>query len=97
MKILFLLLSLLNFLDGIFTFLGIQFNHISESNPIMNHLWEISPFLFLLLKICLSLFLFYLAIYFYSKNTRTWIFLLFIPLALYSSVMVLHIVWMTNI
>ncbi|SLL34456.1 Uncharacterised protein [Mycobacteroides abscessus subsp. abscessus] len=96
MKLLFLLLSLLNFFDGIFTFLGIKLNHISEANPLMNYLWEISPFLFLLLKVALSFFLVYLAISFSSKNIRLWVFLLSIPLMLYSSILLLHIVWITK-
>ncbi|WP_396954432.1 DUF5658 family protein [Niallia sp.] len=97
LKILFISLSLLNFFDGILTFLGIKSNQIAEANPLMNSLWKISPSLFLILKLGLSIFLFYLAIYFYSKNVRLWIFLLSIPLVLYSSVLLLHMFWITKI
>ncbi|WP_227413671.1 DUF5658 family protein [Cytobacillus luteolus] len=60
MLLLFHTLALLNLLDGILTFIGLQFSIISESNPIMNLMYQHDPGLFLTLKIVLSLLLYIL-------------------------------------
>lgn len=58
---LFLFLSVLNFFDGLFTFLGVQNGIIDEYNPLMAVLLYEHPYVFIVVKICLSLFLILLA------------------------------------
>ncbi|MGV3265050.1 DUF5658 family protein [Cytobacillus pseudoceanisediminis] len=47
-------LALLNLLDGFITALGLHFNVIEESNPLMRDLYDLHPFIFLFLKITFS-------------------------------------------
>ncbi|KAB2336091.1 hypothetical protein F7731_11305 [Cytobacillus depressus] len=54
MKGIFLYLAVINFVDGMVTFLGIRFSIIEEGNPFMNALYQASPLGFLVLKTLLS-------------------------------------------
>ncbi|WP_053217224.1 DUF5658 family protein [Virgibacillus senegalensis] len=54
MKGCFLYLALLNLLDTLITFFGIESGYISEANPLMYSLYQTGPFLFLFVKISLS-------------------------------------------
>jgi len=58
MKYIFLYLSILNLVDGIVTFIGLEFALIEEGNPLMAQLYGESPILFLALKVFLSAFLY---------------------------------------
>jgi hypothetical protein len=66
---LFICIAFINFLDGAVTYFGFNSEAIEKANPIMRHLYVTDPFLFLLVKIGISmlLILFYLAI----KTTKT--------------------------
>src|SRR5690606_21738843 len=57
MKLLFPYIALLNLVDGILTFIGLQLNFIDESNPLMQFLYSADPYLFLAVKVALSLLL----------------------------------------
>ena len=57
MKLLLVYVSILNLLDAFLTMYGLHFDYITEANPLMNHLYFNWPWLFLLLKCGLSLFL----------------------------------------
>ena len=53
-KFLFHYLSLLNIVDAILTYWGLEQSLISELNPIMNQIYQWSPALFIILKVFLS-------------------------------------------
>jgi Domain of unknown function (DUF5658) len=57
MKILLYYIAVLNLLDAILTMYGLRYDYITESNPLMNHLYLTRPWLFLLLKVQLSILL----------------------------------------
>lgn len=54
---LFYYLIILNLLDTILTWFGLQHAFISELNPIMHGIYEVSPSLFLVIKTVLSILL----------------------------------------
>lgn len=93
MKILFMLLSLFNLADGLFTYIGLRLQLISESNPLMEMIWNISPILFLFCKVILSFLLFCISMLFITKYQKTWTCVLIIPLSIYGSIMLLHFAW----
>ncbi|WP_407938571.1 DUF5658 family protein [Niallia nealsonii] len=80
-------------LDAFFTYIGLRYNLILESNPLMNTLWMVSPFLFLFLKILLSLLLIFFFFFFTAKNRKSWCIILSIPVCLYFVTLILHISW----
>lgn len=92
-KFLFLLLSFLNILDAVFTSIGLHFQFIKEANPLMNSLWNISPFLFLFCKITLSVLLVFLAYFFLLEAKRRWYLFLSLPVLFYFGVLIIHIGW----
>ncbi|MGP7815788.1 DUF5658 family protein [Niallia sp. 01092] len=96
MKILFILLSLFNLADGLFTCIGLHLHFISESNPLMESIWNISPFLFLFCKITLSVLLFCISMLFLTRHQKTWTIFLFVPLSLYLCIMLLHFAWIVT-
>ncbi|KAB7671196.1 DUF5658 family protein [Bacillus sp. B1-b2] len=95
MKIIFILLSVLNLFDGIFTYIGLRLQLITEANPLMHFMWTTSPSYFLISKTILSLLLLYLAYSFSTKHTHVWKFILSVPLCLYTAVFFIHISWLT--
>lgn len=97
MKILFLIISFLNLADGLLTYIGIQLELIDEANPLMSSVWEISPFLFLALKIFLSIILFIFAYTFSTKHVKTWTIILIVPLLLYASIFAVHLTWISYV
>ena len=58
MKFIFLYLSIMNLVDGIVTFIGLEFGFIEEGNPLMDQLYSESPFMFLAIKVLLSILLY---------------------------------------
>ena len=56
-RYLLLYILLLNLLDAFLTMVGLHYGHITESNPLMNTLYHTNPWLFLLFKGGLSVFL----------------------------------------
>ncbi|WP_055738655.1 DUF5658 family protein [Heyndrickxia shackletonii] len=57
MRTLLFYLAFLNLMDALLTFFGLHFSYITESNPLMNSLYDTNPVLFLCLKITLSILL----------------------------------------
>ncbi|MCH1624903.1 DUF5658 family protein [Ferdinandcohnia quinoae] len=55
MKVIFSYLAIVNLLDGIFTYVGLQLLVITEVNPLMNYLYEKDPLLFMGMKFALSI------------------------------------------
>jgi hypothetical protein len=95
----FLTLSVLNFLDGVFTFWGLSFNHITEANPVMDWMWQLSPLLFLSFKIALSL-----ALVLFSFNVKMLNFpkklffgIILVINIIYSLIIMLHAFWIGQV
>lgn len=68
----FIVLSLLNMLDAIFTSIGLSKGAITEANPIMRVLWDYNPLVFLVVKCAFSVLLVILFFIFNSHPRNTW-------------------------
>ncbi|MGM0843324.1 MAG: DUF5658 family protein [Bacillota bacterium] len=58
MRLLLFYIAILNLIDATLTVYGLHFHYITEANPLMNNFYLTSPWLFLLLKVGLSVSLF---------------------------------------
>lgn len=99
MRLLLIYLSILNLLDAFFTMYGLDFHHISEINRLMDSLYNTSPWLFLLLKGGLSLFLITL-IYKLNPDQRPSNLLLSVSVIAavsYSFTLLVHIYWLLEV
>ncbi|KOP71065.1 DUF5658 family protein [Cytobacillus solani] len=94
MKRIFSYLAIVNIADGVFTYLGLHFSMIEESNPMMNGLYDISPLFFLGYKLLLSGVLFGLILMKKLPPTRLIKVLSITASAVYTIVIGLHGVWM---
>lgn len=86
------LIAMLNAIDGIATFLGLKFVLIEEKNPLMMHLWEMHPLIFLLYKLGLSVGVFLLLrqkVFQQKKWERSMGYVQ----VLYAMITVLHVRW----
>lgn len=96
-----LLVAFLNGFDGFATSYGLSHNIVEELNPIMYSLIQISPFLFLCLKIGLSIFIFYVTFLVYQKSKPTFQKLYLASLVavcfLYTGIFGMHIFWLTSL
>ncbi|WP_407270821.1 DUF5658 family protein [Radiobacillus sp. PE A8.2] len=97
MKLLFLILSILNAFDGLITYYGLEHSFIAEANPLMALVYNISPNLFLVSKLILSVMLITLAIKNMLPKTRVLHGLLAAALVVYSYTCFLHGVWMYQV
>ncbi|MGE6369558.1 DUF5658 family protein [Planococcus kocurii] len=85
-------LVILNFFDGMLTYIGLSFGVINEANPL---LVSLSPLALLGIKILLSCCLFsFLFTPFIEIQSRTWRYTLFFANLLYSGVLLLHLMWL---
>jgi hypothetical protein len=66
---LFICIAFINFLDGAVTYFGFSSETIEKANPIMRYLYVTDPFLFLLVKMGISILL--LLFYMMIKTTKT--------------------------
>lgn len=94
---LFIYLAILNFLDGIVTFIGLTLGKIEEANPIMSFLYETNPGIFLIIKIGLSVLLILIYINLKILNASIVKSLLMISSIFYSVVCLQHYYWITLI
>lgn len=92
----FIIISLLNLLDGVFTYYGLHNSLIEEENPLMNHLWNIHPFVFLGVKIGLSFLILFIAAFIDKKQLviKYWKTILIVVSLLYGLVMLMHLCWL---
>ncbi|MRX72603.1 hypothetical protein GJU40_10635 [Bacillus lacus] len=98
MAYILLYLSLLNAVDGLFTFQGLQSGIIQEANPLMAALYSNSPVAFLTVKLCLSfLLLLLLACSGRLSRSKPAVILSLTACILYTMVLVLHGYWITSI
>lgn len=95
MAILFMIISTLNLLDGVFTFIGLHYSLIEEMNPIMNWLWEYHPMMFLFVKVSLSLVVVIIGISLGKQELvfKHWKLVLFPVLVIYFVILLLHFRW----
>ncbi len=93
----FILLSMLNLIDGLLTYWGLYTGTISEANPFMRWVWNVSPETFIGLKIFLSCILIVLANCTYRFQFQ--VFLCYVLTGInviYSGVLLLHLYWVTT-
>ncbi|WP_407946492.1 DUF5658 family protein [Planococcus antarcticus] len=85
-------LVILNFFDGLLTYIGLSFGVINEANPL---LVSLSPLALLGIKILLSFCLFsFLFTPFIEIQSRMWRYALFFVNLLYSGILLLHLLWL---
>ncbi|MCH4826595.1 DUF5658 family protein [Planococcus halocryophilus] len=85
-------LVILNFLDGLLTYIGLSTGAINEGNPL---LVSLSPLALLATKLFLSLCLFsFLFTPFIKIQSRIWRFTLVMVNVLYSLTILLHVYWL---
>lgn len=90
-------LALLNSLDGIVTYIGIEKFNMVEANPLMNATYSVSPLLFLAIKMALSGLLILLI---YKTEIATFMWanrLAYLATVMYSLTFLLHGAWIIQI
>ncbi|WP_251047668.1 DUF5658 family protein [Planococcus sp. ISL-110] len=86
-------LVILNSLDGLLTYVGLSFGAITEANPLLA---SFSPLTLLATKLFLSLCLFaFLYTPFIWIQSRTWRYALIGVNTIYTSILLLHVFWLT--
>ncbi|WP_353654022.1 DUF5658 family protein [Bacillus sp. ISL-55] len=97
MIFLFYYLIILNFFDTLLTWFGLQYAFISELNPIMHGIYEVSPLLFLVIKTLLSIFL---LLFILSKKVPQSSFIKALTVfatVFYTAVVFMHGFWLVHI
>lgn len=99
--ILGLLIAILNSFDGFATYYGLKNKIIEESNPLMALLWQKNPFVFLLLKVSLSLLIIWVSLNIFRNSKVNFQRLYFSIqsglLILYLGISTMHIFWLSLI
>jgi hypothetical protein len=90
-------IALLNFLDLCLTSLALGFQITSEQNPLMRILWEAHPVYFVFVKLSLSILLIWIAHRLPKETFRKWRLLYASTIVLYTSVLGLHLVWVSSV
>ncbi|WP_064093121.1 DUF5658 family protein [Rossellomorea aquimaris] len=95
MRIILFYIAILNLVDVILTMYGLHFAFISEANPLMNSLYHVSPFLFMLVKTGLSVLLFILLFYLKTpkKSSRILLSVSLVAAISYTFICILHGYW----
>lgn len=88
-----IILLVLATFDALFTDFGIKNQFITESNPIIRRIYEMSVSVYYLIKIALPVLL--IVIITKLQTKRFILILLSLAILLYVSVMVLHFYWLT--
>lgn len=96
MVYLFHYISLLNLLDGVITYFGLEYSIIGELNPIMDHLYQLHPFLFISSKIALSFFLYLFIIFKQVPKGKTAKAVTYFASGLYTVIFFLHSFWVVE-
>ncbi|WP_420809410.1 DUF5658 family protein [Aquibacillus halophilus] len=94
---LLLYLAVLNVLDCLVTFYGLKNTYITEFNPIMNSFYQFSPFLFILTKFGLSIFLLLIFVNKKIPNSNLLTGLAFTGSILYTFTFLLHGYWLSQV
>jgi len=95
---LFIYLAFLNVFDAFATAHGLSLHTIREMNPYMNGIYHIHPFLFLTVKISLSVLLICIGVIWgrMIRKKRFISFLIILSSIIYTPVCFTHIYWMTQ-
>ncbi|MGJ7920047.1 DUF5658 family protein [Neobacillus sp. LXY-4] len=94
---LFYYLSILNVFDAIITFIGLELSLIQEMNPIMNHIYQTNPVLFLLIKFTLSFCLYlFIILKKVPKSTSSRI-LTYFASGFYTIIFFVHCFWISTV
>lgn len=97
MKRIYYYLAILNFADGILTYIGLELNLIEEANIAMRLIYEAHPISFLIVKSLLSLLLCTLCFYQKIPNHKFMKTITFVGATLYTMVMFIHAYWVIEI
>ncbi|WP_425467150.1 DUF5658 family protein [Pseudalkalibacillus caeni] len=92
-KYILVYLGILNLLDGILTYFGIQNFSIQELNPLMESLYKSSPLSFITLKLFLSILLFTIALKGKHPIRKPVSYLVYFAAFAYSIAFCLHSIW----
>lgn len=96
MVYLWLSTAILNVIDAICTHAGLQLGFVKEANPLMNSLYETSPYLFLGIKCFLSLSIIFIFIHKKALGTfRFWRGVTIFVTVVYGFILVDHMVWIS--
>ncbi|MBY0122942.1 DUF5658 family protein [Bacillus sp. S/N-304-OC-R1] len=96
MKKIFIYLAILNLVDAVATFWGLQNSLIGESNRLMDVLYQSNPLYFLYLKAILSCFLFAFLLFNKLPTGSSIKKLAFTASILYTLVCIYHGVWLSK-
>jgi hypothetical protein len=89
-----LILAVFNLLDGVNSSLGLFIGIIDERNPLMRSVWQVSPLLFLGIKILLSGLLIVLWLRPFPFQTKPiWKCTIYSLVVLYGMINSMHAVW----
>ncbi|WP_432806605.1 DUF5658 family protein [Mesobacillus maritimus] len=94
MVALFHYLSLLNLVDAVVTYYGLQNAFITELNPMMDRLYQIHPVLFMAIKISLSVFLYIFIVFRRVPTSRMIKGMTTLASGFYTIVFALHCWWL---
>ena len=95
MRYALLILAVFNLLDGVNSFLGLFIGIIDERNPLMRTVWQVSPLLFLGIKILLSCLLIVLWLRPLPIQSKPiWKYAIYSLVVLYGTINSMHAVWM---
>jgi hypothetical protein len=99
MRLLLFYIAILNLLDAALTMYGLHFNYITEKNPLMNQLYLTRPWLFLLLKVQLSVLLLVVQYYLNTsqKTSKILVSVAAVAAASYTFTCFLHGYWIVEI
>lgn len=94
-----IVIAMLNLFDGIATNYGLRNNMIEELNPLMAFFLEISPMLFLCIKMMLSILILCVAYVVYQKSKakfqKLFLYSLVGVFMMYVGVFCMHVFWLS--
>ncbi|NKE07459.1 DUF5658 family protein [Mesobacillus selenatarsenatis] len=94
LTLLFYYLITLNLFDAAVTWIGLENSFISELNPFMHAMYEINPFLFILIKVTLSIFLFLFVLFKVVPQSTLIKGITVFASAAYTAVVFMHVFWL---
>ncbi|MBS4174188.1 DUF5658 family protein [Bacillus sp. FJAT-49736] len=97
MRALLYYLAILNLMDAFITFFGLYYSYIAEANPLMNLLYEINPYLFISLKVGLTILLLFLTNKWKAFHSPLPKMLVVFASTLYTLAFLLHSYWLWNV
>lgn len=95
---LFLIVGVMSVIDGIISYVGIMSGFMVEGNPFMQSLWDVSPTLFITFKLIVSFLIITVGLIYKKTNQPIRIHIriaTYLITALYSYVMILHVIWIS--